>query len=129
MKYYIWMGNERRLHNLVFLLELHALPHLGKITPAGFNDFARQGKGVNSARIAGILRELRTEKLVDGLELTLKGKEIFKNISSTLLYDPLYYKCVPFAGRYRENPLLVDEDIFANLLVKRSKAGEIIKLG
>lgn len=121
--------NESRLHNLLFLLEQQAMTQLNRVTDAGINDFGKQGKGVYSERITHLLAELRTEKLITGLQLTTKGKEIFRSVSSSLLYDPLYSKCLPFAQRYQDNLHLIDADIAANLLVKRAKPGEKIILG
>ena len=114
---------EQQLHCLLFLLEQHAVQKLSVPTAAGIDDFVKQGRGVLSRRVVEVLQELRSEGLLAELELTAKGKEVFRNLSSVLLYDPLYSLCVPFAERYRRDYALIQQDIGCSMAVVRSKHG------
>lgn len=122
------LNREQQLHNLLFLLETAALAKLDKITAAGFTDFVREGKGVYSASLDKVLRDLRKHNLVQGFSLTGQGKEVFRNISSLLLYDGLYQNCLVVSECFERDLSLIDKDIADNLLVRRSKPGERIKL-
>jgi len=117
---------EQQLHNLLFLLQLGALSSLNEITKAGFGDFMRVSEGVRSFLLNDVLKELQDNKLIDDFTITPHGKEVFREMSSLLLYDKLYKGCLPISERYQNNMTLIEKDIFNVIPVKRAKIGETI---
>jgi len=123
---YKHIKEEQQLHNLLFLLQLAALSCLNEITKAGFSDFMRVNKGVRSSVLNDVLKELRDNELTQNFTITPRGKEVFREMSSLLLYDKLYKGCLPISERYQNNMALIEEDIFNVIPVKRAKIGQTI---
>lgn len=119
--------SQTTLQNLLFL----ATSETPGRHQLGFYDFIRRRSGAFSSAVHSILEELKREKLISrpGLSLSNKGREVYYSLAPSLLpFSDFGERCNDIAARCGDKVVLVNRAILLNLMFRRAKIGQRIKL-